>query len=58
MINCMFCFEMADSCKFLHDRGDYKHGWQIERDDQSELAERDEGLVWTDLLLFHIQIKT
>lgn len=25
-----------DSCKFLHDRSDYKHGWQLER-------EMDEG---------------
>jgi RING finger protein 113A len=27
----------GDSCKFLHDRSDYKHGWQIEREwnDQS-----------------------
>ena len=22
----------GDSCKFMHDRSDYKHGWQIERD--------------------------
>lgn len=22
----------GDSCKFLHDRGDYKHGWQIDRE--------------------------
>ena len=22
----------GDSCKFLHDRGDYKSGWQLERD--------------------------
>lgn len=21
-----------DSCKFLHDRSDYKHGWQLERE--------------------------
>lgn len=26
-----FC-GFGDSCKFLHDRGDYKMGWQIERD--------------------------
>ena len=26
----------SDSCKFLHDRSDYKHGWQLER-------EMDEG---------------
>ena len=23
----------SDSCKFLHDRGDYKHGWQLEREE-------------------------
>lgn len=30
----LFClgFYFADSCKFLHDRSDYKHGWQIERE--------------------------
>ena len=21
---------LADSCKFLHDRGDYKSGWQLD----------------------------
>uniref|UniRef100_A0AC35U037 Pre-mRNA-splicing factor CWC24 n=1 Tax=Rhabditophanes sp. KR3021 TaxID=114890 RepID=A0AC35U037_9BILA len=26
-----FC-TFGDSCKFLHDRGDYKHGWEIDRD--------------------------
>ncbi|VDK50110.1 unnamed protein product [Anisakis simplex] len=26
-----FC-TFGDSCKFLHDRTDYKHGWEIERD--------------------------
>uniref|UniRef100_A0A915DEQ3 RING finger protein 113A n=1 Tax=Ditylenchus dipsaci TaxID=166011 RepID=A0A915DEQ3_9BILA len=26
-----FC-TFGDSCKFLHDRGDYKHGWELERD--------------------------
>lgn len=25
-------FLSSDSCKFLHDRSDYKHGWQIERE--------------------------
>ena len=23
---------ISDSCKFLHDRSDYKHGWQLERE--------------------------
>ena len=22
----------SDSCKFMHDRSDYKHGWQLERE--------------------------
>lgn len=26
-----FC-TFGDSCKFMHDRTDYKHGWEIERD--------------------------
>ena len=29
-----FC-GFGDSCKFLHDRSDYKHGWQLERDYQA-----------------------
>uniref|UniRef100_A0A8C3NIA7 Uncharacterized protein n=1 Tax=Geospiza parvula TaxID=87175 RepID=A0A8C3NIA7_GEOPR len=33
-----FC-GFGDSCKFLHDRSDYKHGWQMER----ELDERCYG---------------
>lgn len=24
---------ILDSCKFLHDRSDYKHGWQLEMDE-------------------------
>ena len=27
-----FC-GFGDSCKFMHDRGDYKHGWQLEREE-------------------------
>ncbi|KAF7637531.1 hypothetical protein Mgra_00003047 [Meloidogyne graminicola] len=37
-----------DSCKFMHDRTDYKHGWEIERDwEQGNLKEskEDEFLV-------------
>ena len=26
------CSDMIDSCKFLHDRSDYKSGWQLERE--------------------------
>lgn len=28
----LLLFSPSDSCKFLHDRSDYKHGWQIERE--------------------------
>jgi len=31
----------GDSCKFLHDRSDYKHGWQLEQ----EWNERSYGSV-------------
>ena len=30
MIFTVFLF--SDSCKFMHDRSDYKHGWQLERE--------------------------
>lgn len=30
----------GDSCKFLHDRGDYKSGWQIEREYEQEMREK------------------
>lgn len=36
-------FAPTDSCKFLHDRSDYKHGWEIEQDWQREQqARKDE----------------
>ena len=28
----MWIFFFGDSCKFLHDRGDYKQGWQLDRE--------------------------
>ncbi|KAI6218527.1 hypothetical protein M3Y99_01702000 [Aphelenchoides fujianensis] len=33
-----------DSCKFLHDRSDYKHGWEIERDWQKQQEEKKKGV--------------
>ncbi|XP_060808702.1 E3 ubiquitin-protein ligase RNF113A [Amyelois transitella] len=30
-----FC-GFGDSCKFLHDRSDYKHGWQLEREETQQ----------------------
>ncbi|XP_059058829.1 E3 ubiquitin-protein ligase RNF113A [Achroia grisella] len=32
-----FC-GFGDSCKFLHDRSDYKHGWQLEREEVEAAA--------------------
>jgi hypothetical protein len=52
-----------DNCKFLHDRGDYKSGWQIEKEwDEAQKKKKkkleaslkgfgDEGLVSSALLL-------
>lgn len=37
-----FC-GFGDSCKFLHDRSDYKHGWQLEREmDQGTYGKSDD----------------
>jgi RING finger protein 113A len=34
----------GDSCKFLHDRGDYKHGWQLDREWEEKEKARKEAL--------------
>lgn len=34
----------GDSCKFLHDRSDYKAGWQLENEWQQEQAEKRQKL--------------
>ena len=35
------CF--SDSCKFLHDRGDYKSGWQLDREFEESQGQREGG---------------
>lgn len=32
----------GDSCKFLHDRSDYKFGWQLEREEMHQHSDEDE----------------
>lgn len=32
---------ILDSCKFLHDRGDYKHGWQLELEEKAKANKKD-----------------
>lgn len=32
-----------DSCKFLHDRSDYKFGWQLERDMETGAYKDDDN---------------
>eukprot|EP01090_Pellita_catalonica_P021895 TRINITY_DN831_c0_g1_i1.p1 TRINITY_DN831_c0_g1~~TRINITY_DN831_c0_g1_i1.p1 ORF type:complete len:304 (+),score=64.77 TRINITY_DN831_c0_g1_i1:82-912(+) len=32
------------SCKFMHDRGDYKSGWEIEREYEAKLKAQREGI--------------
>ena len=39
----MMYLSLTDSCKFLHDRGDYKHGWQLERETESGSYNQEEG---------------
>ena len=34
----------GDSCVFMHDRGDYKSGWQLEQDWDKEQAEKKKAL--------------
>ena len=36
----------SDSCKFLHDRSDYKHGWQIEREMVEGTFGKDQDENW------------
>uniref|UniRef100_A0A1B6CBU1 RING finger protein 113A n=1 Tax=Clastoptera arizonana TaxID=38151 RepID=A0A1B6CBU1_9HEMI len=36
-----FC-GFGDSCKFLHDRSDYKFGWQLERTESKNVSESDD----------------
>ena len=38
-----FC-GFGDSCKFLHDRGDYKSGWQLEREWENEQTKKKKKL--------------
>lgn len=40
-----FSIAISDSCKFLHDRSDYKHGWQIEREvEEGRYGKDDENV--------------
>ncbi|KIY98104.1 RING finger protein [Monoraphidium neglectum] len=38
-----FC-SYGDACKFMHDRGDYKSGWELEREWEEEQKRRQEAL--------------
>lgn len=38
-----FC-SYGDACKFLHDRGDYKSGWELDREWDEEQKRRQEAL--------------
>lgn len=40
--NDLFC---SDTCKFLHDRSDYKAGWQIDKEWNEMQKKRQEKLV-------------
>ena len=38
-----FC-SYGDACKFMHDRGDYKSGWELDREWEEEQKRRQEAL--------------
>ena len=40
----LFSGLFSDSCKFMHDRGDYKAGWQIEREWDEEQKRKQAAL--------------
>ena len=41
----------GDACKFMHDRGDYKAGWELERDwNAKQVRGRAEGRGWRPCL--------
>lgn len=42
-----FC-GFGDTCKFLHDRGDFKQGWQLDRDWESAAQSRRMAIVSSD----------
>jgi len=39
----------GDSCKFMHDRGDYKTGWQLEREWEEEQRKRKKKFLGEDV---------
>jgi len=51
-----FC-GFGDSCKFMHDRGDYKHGWQLEREEANGVEVRGGSFLFSVLLLVFCILK-
>ncbi|CAI5444004.1 unnamed protein product [Caenorhabditis angaria] len=41
-----FC-TFGDSCKFVHDRSDYKHGWEIDKDFEEGKYDEDDNTDYT-----------
>jgi RING finger protein 113A len=39
----------GDSCKFMHDRGDYKSGWQIDREWEKSQKQAQEARLYGDM---------
>ncbi len=47
----------GDSCKFMHDRGDYKAGWQIEKEYQENEKRKEVALFcYPTFILLHLYI--
>ena len=53
-----FC-GFGDSCKFMHDRGDYKFGWQLEREqEQGTYGQDDEDMKMIKVTIYKITFKS
>lgn len=48
-----------DSCKFLHDRSDYKSGWQLDRElEEKQYGKEGECMYAFIVMCFHIDACT
>ena len=48
---------ICDSCKFMHDRGDYKFGWQLEQEwDDAQKAKETLNKNWYSYVIKPFQL--
>jgi hypothetical protein len=47
---------VVDNCKFLHDRGDYKSGWQLEREWDADQEKKRKKMLGEEGTNTHLHI--